>query len=165
MDLRFHYGSALDLLSVPLRTNIPMRQRLELGLRMRRAARSIPTASTYLEHLYMAEAIMSVPRTVTGVAVEAGCFMGGSTASLSLACEQAGRELVVFDSFAGLPEPDEVDAQHDVTFTGQTHSYSKGAFSGRLDQVQANVRQYGAIDRCRFVPGYFEQTLPSFTHL
>ena len=38
-----------------------------------------------------------------GVVVECGCFLGGSTANLSLVCEVVGRELIVYDSFEGLP--------------------------------------------------------------
>ena len=40
-----------------------------------------------------------------GVVVECGCFMGGSTANLSLVCGIVGRGLIVYDSFEGLPRP------------------------------------------------------------
>jgi hypothetical protein len=36
------------------------------------------------------------------VAVEAGCWRGGSTAKFSLMCRLTGHKLLVFDSFAGV---------------------------------------------------------------
>src|SRR5690606_19018518 len=52
-------------------------------------------------------AVLQAAPNEPGVLVEAGCFKGGSTAKLSLLAELAGRELVVFDSFEGLPDNDE----------------------------------------------------------
>ena len=45
-------------------------------------------------------------RGIRGKLLEFGCFKGLSTAMLSLACREAGLEMVVFDSFRGLPEGD-----------------------------------------------------------
>lgn len=94
-----------------------------------------------------------------GVLVEAGCFKGGSTAKLSLLAELAGRELVVFDSFEGLPDNDE---SGQVTIQGEVSDFRKGRYLGRLDEVRDNVRRFGAVDRCRFVKGWFEDTMPGF---
>ncbi|HLT27990.1 MAG TPA: TylF/MycF/NovP-related O-methyltransferase, partial [Zeimonas sp.] len=57
--------------------------------------------------------------------VEAGCFKGGSTAKLSLLAELAGRELVVFDSFEGLPDNDE---SGQVTIQGEVSDFRKGRY-------------------------------------
>ena len=172
MDLRYRYGSLVDLLGLPLtglydesvgsEHGVGTREKLELAYRCRRAQRGIPTASTFLEHLAMAEAILRIPASVPGVVVECGCYKGGSTASLSLACRLADRRLMVFDSFAGLPEPDEADALHHVLEDQTAHTYEGGAFSGSLADVRRNVERYGAIEVCEFVPGYFAETLPDF---
>src|SRR5690606_20070663 len=87
------------------------------------------------------------------------CFKGGSTAKLSLLAELAGRELVVFDSFEGLPDNDE---SGQVTIQGEVSDFRKGRYLGRLDEVRDNVRRFGAVDRCRFVKGWFEDTMPGF---
>ncbi len=38
----------------------------------------------------------------------------------------------------------------------------KGSYKGTLDEVKANVAQYGHIEVCRFVKGWFDDTLPHF---
>jgi hypothetical protein len=42
------------------------------------------------------------------------------------------------------------------------HTYARGAWCGTLDEVKANIRQYGNINVCRFNSGYFESSLPNF---
>ena len=57
------------------------------------------------------EILKSPPLPVTeGVVVECGCYLGGSTANLSLICQAVGRELIVYDSFEGLPAGDANDS-------------------------------------------------------
>jgi hypothetical protein len=170
MDARWHYGELLDVLSLPLtglfksdvgrKHGVGLPQKLQLAYRARRAQRRIPTASTFVEHLAMAESLLRVDPSVPGIAVECGCFMGGSTASLSLACLLAGRRLRVFDSFAGLPAPREGDAAHYVPRDRATHTYERGAFRSTVDEVQANIGRFGAPEVCELVPGFFEDTLP-----
>jgi hypothetical protein len=69
---------------------------------MYRNARRIPTLTSYKAHLAMAVKLLEIPPTVDGVVVECGCYLGGSTANLSLVCDIVRRELVVYDSFEGL---------------------------------------------------------------
>jgi hypothetical protein len=94
--------------------------------------------------------------------VECGCYLGGSTATLSTACRKAGRKLHAFDSFCGLPEPGAEDVSHTILSDSEIHRYTKGAFAGSLDTVKTNVSRFGAIGSCEFWPGYFEDTLPQF---
>jgi O-methyltransferase len=109
------------------------------------------------EILAFARMILLAP---PGVIVEAGCFKGGSTAKFSLIAEQAGRDLVVFDSFQGIPENTE---PHEKDMSGYPISFKAGCYAGSIDEVKANVTRYGRIDRCRFIPGWFEETMPYFT--
>src|SRR5207244_1008155 len=90
---------------------------------------------------------------------EAGCYKGGSTAKFSLAAHAAGKELVVFDSFQGLPENEE---PHGTTIFGEVIRFKKGHYRGTLDEVSDNVSRFGKIGSCRFVPGWFEATLTDF---
>ncbi len=105
------------------------------------------------------QAILSIPPEVPGVLVEAGCYKGMSTAKFSLAAQLAGRELVVFDSFQGIPENAE---RHDTNIFGGEAHFAQGDYCGSLDEVKANVAKYGKLDCCRFVEGWFEDTLPNF---
>jgi O-methyltransferase len=130
-------------------------RRVALALRMSRNARAISTGTSYKAHLAMAAKLFEIPPETEGVVVECGCFMGGSTASLSLACEVTGRDLIVYDSFEGLPPPTSGDqyAKEEAT----------GLLAAPLDAVKENVRRFGAIERCQFRKGWFSETLPDHT--
>ena len=99
--------------------------------------------------------------STNGVFIEAGCYKGGSTAKLSLIAEEANRELVVFDSFRGLPDNDE---PHSTTIHGESIEgwFQQGEFAGTLDEVVNNVTEHGRIGACRFVEGWFEDTMSQF---
>jgi O-methyltransferase len=98
---------------------------------------------------------------VAGVIVEAGCFKGGSTAKLSLVAAILDRQLVVFDSFEGLPPNDEA---HHSSILGHSIQgwFDGGKFCGALNEVRSNVETYGDIQRVRFIKGWFEETMPTF---
>jgi O-methyltransferase len=105
------------------------------------------------------QTILSLPRNSRGVIVEAGCYKGGSTAKFSLAADIVGKELVIFDSFQGIPDNDEL---HERINAGGKRRFKKGEYCGSLEEVKANVSKYGNINCCRFVPGWFDDTLPNF---
>jgi hypothetical protein len=137
--------------------------KVRLILRIRRNVRRVICASHWLEHVAMATAILRIPRAFEGCVVECGCYKGGSTTNLSLVSALCGRELVVFDSFAGLPEPDPQDRVHLLVDQAEAHTYFRGAFTGTIDEVRSNVTRYGDVRVCKFEAGYFEDTLPHFT--
>jgi O-methyltransferase len=137
--------------------------KLWLIYKMVRNNRAILTASHFSEHLIMATQILRVPRSIEGCVVECGTYKGGSAANLSLICALCDRKLEIFDSFAGLPEPSNLDKNHFLVNTQEIHSYEKGAFCGPLNEVQNNISQYGKLSVCTFNVGYFDQTLPAFS--
>lgn len=105
--------------------------------------------------------LFALPTHLKGCIVEAGCFKGGSTAKVSIIAKMLGRQLVVFDSFEGLPENAE---DHDTSILGHSIEgwFRKGEFCGALEEVKNNVTRFGEIEACRFVKGWFDQTMPSF---
>ncbi len=136
--------------------------KLLLAGRMLRNNLRIPTGSSFVEHLVIATKILSFPADREGCLVECGAYKGGSTANLSLVAGLCGRELVVFDSFEGMPEPDETDREHLLIGSEQIHLYDGDSWGGTLQEVRENIRRYGELDACRFEVGYFEETMPSF---
>lgn len=126
-------------------------RRVRLALQMKRNTRRIQTGTSYKAHLAMAIKLLEIPPEVEGVVVECGCFLGGSTANLSLVCKIVDRELIVYDSFEGLPAPTDGDKYA----TDET----AGAFRGDLDDVRANVARSGSIDSVEFRKGWFDDTL------
>jgi hypothetical protein len=161
---RQRLGRAYERLSLPVsvfflfanpqfrpKYKMTWRKKLGLGWRMYRNTRRIRTGISYKAHLAMAAKILEISPSVQGAVVECGCWLGGTTANLSLVCDIVGRQLIVYDSFEGLPAPVDGD---DVS------PMAEGSFCGDFDVVRNNVRRYGAIDRCTFRKGWFSDTLP-----
>ena len=115
------------------------------------------SASTFAEQLELVRAVLSIPKNLSGSVAEFGCYKGAATASLSAACAACGRMLKVFDSFAGLPEP-----QERVTnlTTGAELQYKAGDLTGTLDEVKRTVQSGGDLSVCEFVQGFYDATLP-----
>ncbi len=131
------------------------RRKVQLAYRIRRTTKGVTTGTSYKAHLAMASKLLEIPPDVKGAVVECGCWLGGSTANLSLVCDIADRDLIVYDSFEGLPPPEDNDlyAKDEAT----------GMLKGELELVRDNVRRFGAVDRCQFRKGWFSDTLPSHT--
>jgi len=123
--------------------------------RLYRNTMRVRTGTSYKAHLAMAAKLLEISPDVKGAVVECGCWLGGSTANLSLICDIVGRDLIVYDSLEGLPDAEE----HDRHATPA----AQGLFRGDLDRVKDNVRRYGSIKRCEFRKGWFDQTLPHHT--
>lgn len=162
------YRQAYDAISLPFLTvflfhdrsfhrsyKLTWRRKFRLALQMHRNNRRIETGTSNRAHMAMAAKIFSIPPSVPGVLVEAGCWKGGSTANLSLVADIVDRTLVVYDSFEGLPPPAEGDRW--------AHEMGEGAFRGSLDEVKDNVRRHGVIERCEFRKGWFSDTLGDHT--
>jgi len=133
--------------------NLTWRRRIILAYKMWRNTRKITTGTSYKAHLAMASKLFEIPPEVEGVVVECGCWYGGSTANLSLACQAAGRRLIVYDSFEGLPAPEGEDLYAKPEATGM--------LAVDLERVKRNVERYGAIECCEFRKGWFKDTLPN----
>jgi O-methyltransferase len=130
-------------------------KKLKLAFRMCKNALRIRTGTSYKAHMAMAAKLLEIPPEVEGVVVECGCWLGGSTANLSLICDIVGRKLIVYDSFEGLPEGEPGDRH--------AKESAAGLFRGDLELVKENVRRFGVIERCEFRRGWFRDTLPRHT--
>lgn len=138
-------------------------KKLKLLFQMYWVKSKIHCATSPYEYVQMARAILEVPSQVKGAVAECGCWKGGSTASLSLVCALTGRKLLVFDSFQGLPEPQEGDRVHHSPHMNKTIPYVKGDYSSAgLEEVKKNIKKYGCLDVCEFIEGYYEDTMPEF---
>ena len=133
-----------------------------IAAKMLRNHRRIPTGSTIHEHLVIAIELLNLPPEKDGCIVECGCYKGGSTANLSLIAGLCDRRLEVFDSFEGMPTPEERDRNHTNLNSKSLHVYSENDWDSSLEEVRRNVAKYGDRSVCTFHPGYFEKTLPTF---
>jgi O-methyltransferase len=136
------------------RYEMTWRRKVELGWRLYRNTRRIRTGISYKAHLAMAAKLLEMAPDEPGVIVECGCWLGGTTANLSVICDVVGRDLIAYDSFEGLPVPVEGD---------EVKLGVAGTFRGYLEEVRGNVETYGVIERCEFRKGWFKDTLPNHT--
>lgn len=139
-----------------LKNRAELPQREALIQKFRENGRNVKAASPWVQHLVIADAILSAP---SGPVVECGCYLGGSAVNLSLACAMANRTLYLCDTFKGLPKPDADDVLHRVPYQGWKKKYREGDYAGSLETVKNNLKRYGAIDCCRFIEGDFADTL------
>lgn len=171
-DERFHrrliwLGRMYERVSLPLtvfmlfstkrfhpKYEMTWRKKWALGRRLYRNTRHIQTGISYKAHLAMAAKLLEIPPIVKGAVVECGCWLGGTSTNLSIICDIVGRDLIVYDSFEGLPAPEPRD---------KANPKAEGAFRGDLEVVQDHVRKYGVIERCQFRKGWFNDTLPNHT--
>lgn len=86
---------------------------------------------------------------VPGAVVEIGCHAGGTSVFLQMLINEfaPGRELHVYDSFQGMPEPGPQDAY-----------LVKGDRPSTVEQVHENFAHFG-LELPHIHPGWFEETL------
>ncbi len=151
--------------------NISFFVKLYIIFRFMLISSRVKCSHTMEEILEISKAFLKIPSTVSGVFVEAGSYKGGSTAKLSLIAKLAKRKLVVFDSFDGLPESNDMYTSRDGLFfrdkksfrqTKKVYFFDKGQYAGSLKEVKENITSYGEIETCEFKKGWFEETLPKF---
>lgn len=141
---------------------VDRRAKAKLVKRFKTITQQIPTGTSWLYHVVLAREILNIPPSVYGDVIECGCWQGSSTASLSLVCELVGRKLIVCDSFEGLPE-DEGQVVHQYPHLSIFGYYQKGMYTARLEQVKENIARFGDLSVCRFVPGFFSDSLKALT--
>ncbi|MBK8010581.1 MAG: class I SAM-dependent methyltransferase [Deltaproteobacteria bacterium] len=142
-------------LRTPFARPMSLAARLSMLAQYMRITHAVRGYHTLTEILTVTEAIL---KRINPVVVEAGAGSGSSTAKLSIATRAAGGRLLVFDSFQGIPENDDVHHLLD----GRPLTFRRGAFRGRLTAVKKRVAMFGAPEVCTFHKGWFEDTLPAF---
>lgn len=157
----FRSGDILRMCGFLLKSDsyAQLSRRCTMLRQMLRVSRNVTCYHTESELLAPISAVLALSTASGGVIVEAGCCKGGSTAKLSLAAGVAGRLLYVFDSFEGMPENDEPLG---TNIWGGAVRFPAGSYKGAMDEVTNNVERFGDIGVCRFVKGFFDQTLPGF---
>ncbi len=149
--------AAIRLLFHRTKTKTTFGERWDLIKKFYFVSYKVDCPHTENELLTIALDILNISPDVPGVILEAGAFHGGSTAKLSLVARLAGRELLVFDSFEGMPENSE---RHGQSIFGREHHFPKGSHAVALEEVRGNVAKYGDASRVKFFKGWFKDTLP-----
>ncbi len=95
---------------------------------------------------------------VEGDVIEAGVWRGGASALMRATLDSLGDERLVWlaDSFQGFPRPDaeRLASERGLDLSGLDF------LAASLDEVQANLNRLGLDRGVRWVPGFFEETMP-----
>jgi O-methyltransferase len=136
-------------------------QKFKLAWRIKKNNKSIGSLSTAQQHIVLVNEILRIPKGLIGDVVECGCYNGASTANLSIACALTKRRLFVCDSFEGLPKPREGESYDINPHSTDYYVWEESEFSseGGEQQVRQNIKNYGNIDFCIFVKGFFNESL------
>lgn len=137
---------------------------------MEKARRFTMTSVERMYALYKATRYIE-SASIPGAIVECGVWRGGSilvALATLMALGRTDRDIYLFDTFEGLPRPDEgvdVDMFGNRAIDGWVQhargdTMSNWAYAS-LEDVRANVAQTGyPIDRIRFIKGMVEDTVP-----
>ena len=89
---------------------------------------------------------------IPGDIVECGVALGGSAAMMGLALRGANRQIWLFDTFEGLPAPNNNDPDYNIA------NHYVGSCKGELQEVMASFDGLGL--KATPVKGLFQDTLP-----
>ena len=137
-------------------------QRVRFAYELERISWNVECPHSQDQIISFINSFFSMRSDKEGCIVEAGSYKGGSTAKFSIGAKLADRQLVIFDSFQGLPENEEF---HDKSILGHSirNWFEKGKFCGTLDEVKKNIKKYGKIEVCKFIKGWFDDTMLNFS--
>lgn len=157
--------------AMSFKTYVRERSRLNEARRFVRFVQRIPPADLLSPRLVRGalrvrrDSMLDYPRLASlyrlaatappGALVECGSCNGGSAAMMAIAA--AGRDVWLFDSWEGLPEP----GSDDVAVTGKRRA--AGANLGHLDRVERLLFKKLHLDprRVHLIEGWFQETLPA----
>ncbi|MCC7124242.1 MAG: class I SAM-dependent methyltransferase [Acidobacteria bacterium] len=148
VKLVWHVWGYLGLLRL---YRLPLAARLGVIARFLRIDWMVPHAHRPREIATLCLALGATPARPGEVVVEAGCWQGGGSAKLSIACRRLGYRLHIYDSFAGVEVMSAADRARSFDFSG--------SFRASADVLQRNLARFGEPDVCTIHPGWFADTL------
>jgi O-methyltransferase len=131
-------------------SSLPVAQRVAVVAKLLRVDWNVPHAHKPRELVAVFRSIGERAAQPGEAVVEAGCWMGGSSAKLSLLCSLFGYRLHIYDSFEGVEQRTAIE--------GDATDYS-GSYAATLETVRAHIARYGSLEVCDFHVGWFADTL------
>lgn len=121
----------------------------------------VPTESlAELGRLTYAALVCQIP----GAFVECGAWRGGSSFLMASILKQAGernRKVWMFDSFEGLPPPQQIDGPAAMSYPEDSTNDNCRA---SIEEVRQTAQSLGLQSHIELVKGWFDQTLPRHRH-
>ena len=138
--------------------NLSSKDKANIVKRIRNSLSKIDSATSIDVHLELGKRLLDLPNN-QGSIVECGCYQGASTVSLSIFSKIVERNLIIYDSFEGLPEDKDNVGKRNYPFLNLTGEYKKGMYKSSLENVKNNLKFYGEYDVCELRKGYFDKSL------
>jgi len=135
--------------------------RIEIVNRILKILANVNSATNLNIHLTLMKKILEMPISKeNSYLVEAGSYCGATSCTLSIAAKILNKQLIIYDSFFGLPDDDdkELKIYNHLRIKG---FYSKGMYSGSKKIVESNLKEFGEYHQCIFREGLFEKTMPN----
>jgi len=133
--------------------------RINIVYKITNILKNISSATNLNVHLALINSILEIPTsTKEGYLVEAGCYYGATSCSMSIAAKILNKKLIIYDSFSGLPDDDDKKLKifDHLKVKG---FYKKGMYSASRKNVEENILKYGEYDTCLFREGLFANTM------
>jgi hypothetical protein len=134
--------------------------RINIVNRIVKILANVKSATNLNVHLTLIKKILEIPVNNDSVyLVEAGCYYGATSCTMSIAAKILNKKLIIYDSFSGLPDDDEKELKvyNHLQVKG---FYEKGMYAGPRKIVENLIKIYGEYENCLFREGMFENTMP-----
>lgn len=138
--------------------NLSSKDKENIVKRIKVSLSKIESATSLDVHLELGKRILNLPKN-DGSIVECGCYQGASTVSLSIFSKIVEKNLIIYDSFEGLPPDEDNVGKRNYPFLNLTGTYKKGMYKSSMEQVIDNLKFYGEYDVCKLRKGYFNKSL------
>jgi hypothetical protein len=107
---------------------------------------------------------LETTKTLQGAICEFGIAQGYTSALLGHSIKATKKDLWLFDSFEGLPEPTSKDKLKNDIFKLKTMEAYKGTMKHSIEKVKKNLRQVSfPEDRTHIIDGFIENTILTAT--
>jgi hypothetical protein len=133
--------------------------RINIVNRIVKILANVKSATNLNVHLTLIKRILEIPlNKENSYLVEAGCYYGATSCTMSIAAKILNKKLIIYDSFLGLPDDDEKELKIYDHLKVKGY-YKKGMYSGPRKKVENSIKKYGEFDKCIFREGAFEHTM------
>jgi hypothetical protein len=135
--------------------------RINIVNRIVKILSKVKSATNLNVHLTLIKKILEIPTdNENSYLVEAGCYYGATSCTMSIGAKILNKKLIIYDSFFGLPDDDEKELKvyNHLQVKG---FYEKGMYAGSREIVENLIKDYGEYHNCLFREGIFENTMPN----
>lgn len=128
-----------------------LKNRVKIIARFLRIDWNILSAHHPCEIVSVCRSLADHPARKGEIMIEAGCWMGGSSAKFSIICKMLDYQLHIYDSFEGVEK-----LSPEIRGNGRDFS---GAYAVEESVVCNHIMEYGELSACTTHKGWFADTL------